>query len=90
MKKLFLAALAGTAMLGLAACGSKDDNATSTDTTLATTDTYATPAATTRLMNSSTLPRVLMTGVSSREARGSIVPDGGDELSGETPSGPTQ
>jgi hypothetical protein len=51
MKKLFLAALAGTAMLGLSACGGNDadDTATSTDTTMATTDTYAVPADTTSL-----------------------------------------
>jgi len=43
MKKLILAALAGTAMLGLSACGDNDaDTATSTDTT--TTETIATPA----------------------------------------------
>jgi hypothetical protein len=48
MKKLFLAALAGTAVLGLSACGSSNnaDTATSTDTTLETTDAAAVPEAT--------------------------------------------
>jgi hypothetical protein len=46
MKKIFLAAMAGTAVLALSACGDNDadDVATSTDTTMATTEVYATPA----------------------------------------------